>query len=933
MSNHSNHLNNKITIQSLMDCPILKKQKVIIKQLKPYKDRYLSSLTHDEWQRILHGKGMGDKKRDYLYQAINELTAQEGIPTVSSHQQENEIFQYIDTHPILKERKVYDILQPFKNQKRLEDILEPYQYQTLGELSNTTWLRIEQTRGFGKSKKHLIIQRLQELYQQLSEPIIGLSALMKQENIRFIVNEKLPHIEQYLPVPELYNVTFDELLEALHLQTHQSDIQSLLSYRVNEVLQLNNEPMLLLAKLYLAMLYQLTQLPLFIKTVLCNNERNQYVLNGRLIEKKTLEELGEHLQLTRERVRQIADKGIKEMNHFIQDYHYDDLVLLLLKYQFVISVDQYPVIEVMMKVKEWPPFAFLLNGTIMTTKGNEPLIRSFHHFMKTIKEKCDEAIGYSITRFWEEWANTEQTPYRTQFDQRINQHLSSVLSFYQLRLVNQWIVGTNWKRPKECTFLLKHFFKDGVHLNNDNERHQLLLQYHLFFEHHAPDYSEEIIRLFESYFDRAPQVVRVSSRAYRYQTEVDAALLKETYHYVSHLLTMMPVVTRQKLNHHFKSVLQQQHITDFQLYAAFKEQYHDDFVFSEGNVMRIFSHKTGALTTIDIFIRLLEQHQGRMKKSDILEWLGVEEYTINQTVSQSSRLFFNGDLVLLKDQSVLSKGLTEAIQQECQRWLDRYQFVSSILLFDTLYQYSEWKEEFDQQHIQATTFYPYLKAIFPHLEGHSYVLYLKGHKIESLYAILRYIGPKPSYEVEEIKEIGHQFGFGESSIYSYINKEIKHNRLYYIDKQQLIRPEQLQLTDEMRQQIQLVIKQLSHGHPYLAIEAIRDHEWAQLPKIDYAWTPCLLYHVMLDLGYVPVQDKQGHDYQPLIMKTRQSLTFKDILLEGLADFKGPYTEEALYSALIQHHFCLYRRDCRVPQLILQTLNIEVDHDGYLHDKS
>lgn len=931
MEKDSQQNNKEMTIEMLMQCPTLHNQTVIIKQLMPYEERSLTSLTKDEWHHILYGKGMGDKKRQRLYRLFNDLMDQhEGV--APSNEKNSDFFRYIQEHELLQKVPVCEIMQPFHHQKRLYEALMPYQDRVLGDVTNEEWQMVESARGLGKNKKQTLLLRLQEVDENLREPLIGLTSLLKQPNVRTIISYQLPELADCLPVPNVYNVTFQELTEALHLSTHHADIQSVLHYRINDVLSLHHDALCQLTMLYFAMLYQLTHLSELIENVM-DNKRYQYILKGRFIQHATLEELGDELDLTRERVRQIADKGIKEMNQFLACYHYVSLISLILSHRFVLEMEDYPVLHVMMKNKQNKLLSYVSSGVMVTKKENEPLLTAFHHFMTTIQQQCDKEVGYSITRFWEEWASQNTMPQRMVFDQLINAYLASVLSFYHLKLVNQWLVGTNWKRPQECTFLLKHLFKDGIYLNRKEDCQQFLLQYQLFFAHHAPRATDDMMRLFESYFERAEKVVRIASRAYCYKRDVSDALLNATYDFVKETLSRLPVVTRQKLNHHFQSWLKKEKLTDFQLYAAFKQRYKQDFIFSEGNVMRIFSPDTGALSTIDIFIDLLQRNQGKLAKQTILDELGIEEYTINQTVSQSHHLFFDGDDVILKGMDLLSMSLVQAMRKEGEQWLERYHFVSSVLIFKKLNQNQEWHKEFEHHHIQASSFYPYLKAVMPELEGHSYILYKKGEKIESLYAIMRYIGAKRAYCLDELKEVGKQFGFGESSIYSYINKETKDDRLFYINKQQLIYPSQLIITAEDKQKIEFALRFLMKDNGYLSLSFIKQEQWKRLfPTLNYPMTPCLMRHIMTTfLNYKCLQEGIQKENNPLVMvKASQAITFKQLLAKQLQQFKGPYIEKALCHFLVQKQLCLATKDDKLPYYILNQLEIDIDDNGAVH---
>lgn len=930
----------EVSVKSLVD--YLPNSTNVVKKylLSQYADKLLSEMSIVDWADVLSSRGVGDKKRQDLYdwvikhsQSLNEPLPDEKAIYVADDFSV-QVQSLLEEYPGIMDVPVAELIDFIpSNQGVVRGSLTSIEHLNLGEVSATLWDQCANSQGMGKKKRQQLLENLQDFAkdaavqkeEQIKEDqfaLVGLHQYMDEAfvNCWQLLQDDLEDVEVLRACVNRYDgkvphLLLGHLIEALDLKVKPhftEEVTRLSTQSLTELKETIGEQSISFVQLWLVAVTlwkQLHQLGLLDNTL---KEREKWVIEKRL-SGSTLEEVGEQLEVTRERVRQIEKKGKDRLRIQLNQLRLSQYVETLFKDNDFIMLPTEPSILML--------FPYLDDKRYTQLGSYLCLVLTAQH-LEELKEQLKENPVYRADQFF-----AEQHIHFAEADQSLKQMIDDELGIF---VVDDYIVSKRMSQKDRCAFIVYHSFADGIYLGDDDQVRAFMKVYdQLFDDHDFFTWDEpltEVARRIEGNMDRS-DLQKIAGRTYKYvNQQLPDEFLAEVKDYVDQELSKSPVVYNLKLCKVFAEPLKTYGADDYTLYLTFKERYSDDYLFSSGRTMRIFKAGQPELTTEEIFRTVLKQNGGKMAVSTVLEQLGIEPYTVDQISSiRSNGIRKIGDDLVLSDYE-LPDELCDLLTQQIENQVERY---GAVAPRDVLRQIrSEQPELAEKYQLTDENIAPYLKQVNHQLKGFDQFLTF-DNQVTLLDYVRRHFAEQPVYYWDELKGYLRQLGYSESSILTVIKKEVDRFTICRIDDETYVYGDQIQLNDDQQSALKEAVTQV-----------MGDKDWVVLKK----WTPEALNELQEKVGlslpltvdvlrYLLVRDldfkmlgAKGLTMQidPYLVTSDESQTLQNILQNLLDQYQGEWIEKDVVDYLVENEVILPNKNHIIPDYVCQLMSISVD---------
>lgn len=934
----------------------------IKRNLEEYKQQWIVELTSEDWRKILRSKGIGLKKRNDFINFSRQLTPEifdKAKEENNSTKSCNEFQEILHEYPVLKDISISKLLEQIPNNKHtIRKNLYPLKEKQFSEVTNDEWNHYMNEKGMGKKAKEIVYESLNHLIIQLEEEwnttILNiLSRAKKKDILQFwqlneeeilnqkIVREKLVEWRKrdikIFPPFTLRKVLqiLDSPINSNCQEEKRKKIINILDFSIKEIIEgdfeLDENVLQVLLVIIALYTYLCGSNPEMIDIIgefsKSLKENEQFIIKERF-SGKTLEEVGQILDVTRERIRQIEAKSKKEIQEMMHQLRYYSLIHTLIEQNKIVHLSEIWI--------QWIDYLYknqfiTLNDCIFTQEFEEELAQ--------FKEEFDYILNQEIVIEKDEFMNRLYNISAFEnIDFEENEELFEFcLQYLSMRQINEnYLAKKKTTRSEETYIIVKLYFKDGFTVSNTEQLQKFMRYYSQLFKNHQLFTWDEnlqiVARRIEGNLERS-KLEKISSRTYKYQTiSLPDTFLEKVEKYIQNELQMYPVVYNKKLLMVFKEELKellQEEYDDktLKLYNLLKEKYHSIYSFSEGRVSRIFP-KGQLLTTEEIFIEMIQRNHGSISQEKLCEDLGIEQYTIEQTINSSSIIRRNGhDLYIGQLPNELREKINHYIKQE----LEIYQFVTPIVIYHQLE--LEDATLLQQNHITKDSIASVCKEICPELKGHGQVLSygIREEDTDSAFEYFRnYVGNEEIYLKENLLEVFSSIGYSPTTTMLKFKKLSEKNGIYQLDKDTFIYSDQLILSEEQKEVLQNFISSYLENKNFVSLVVdINSRKRKKLERqldIPFSLTPSLLGHLLADqLNYdVLFAENLQFTNNPWIIVPRNTTTMKTLLIQELEKYQGDNKECDVVDYLIQQHLILENKQHTIPEYVCKLLNITID---------
>lgn len=851
--------------------------RIVIKNANDCGIQQLGNFTYENSVEFFQTKGIGKEKRSSFFNVLYEI-------------------------PGTKISKPLDYLTDTDGKEA-----NYLAYFMLQEFDLKSYLVNQQITLVNKVELNLLIFRLIKSQKRREKILQSIAA--KEEEIRTFDKEERTQIEAY-------QLSIEELLRALNVEYMLNDLRENtedLTQSVSELLQSDKElskPIIQIILFYIEKISFFEKIEEYLVINPLNlKDREVIIFNKRMIHKnpKTLEDLAIILGVTRERVRQIESK-IKTKIRKVLSTNYIGLYKKHLKKNGTAILEESTLKNLLISIQH-PEFYYdsKLDLFILSEYKN-PYKQIINELDELFKEN-DVLKVKDIDLFIKD-LNSESSI------DGINKEIEKIFQYYLENTnyieKNEVVIKENINKIKMYTYIINRYYsKEVLDLSDDQS-------YDLFMERlslYAPEKMVEdllnrpkkaAIRSIEGVLDRENEtVLKVDAHKYRKLdvNRIPYSLIDKIYSFVNDEILNNTFVSIIKIYRKFKSEIDGLGYTERSIYYLIKFLFEEEFNFTGKTSLRIFEKNAEVLSTAEIILTTLDKNNGRMYIDDLIEEIGVEDYSIYQQSGEDAYTVRNSIVSVADDETKLSENTLNSIRNAVDSRLLSKGYVSIQQVYEDLKFNLEVNQELrEKNYTDQLDLTHLLKKLFPETVGHTRILFDKDSEMDYFDVFIKEIGEIDEFHREDFIDAGSKLGLSEQTSYNYLNDFIETGKITPINTDFFVLPATLEIADESLEAIDAFLTEAFEQSEYLSLSAIQS-DFSQLSRVNgHRWTIELMSYIatkLLDYKKVHIQNFK-YFVDPMIITLRDNhMTYKDIVTIEMNKFNENRTDENVLNYLIQ----------------------------------
>ncbi|WP_461205031.1 DNA-directed RNA polymerase subunit alpha C-terminal domain-containing protein [Clostridium sp. DL1XJH146] len=658
-------------------------------------------------------------------------------------------------------------------------------------------------------------------------------------------------------------------------------------------------------------------------------ERDEIILKRRYLFGETLEEIGECVDVTRERVRQIIKKEESKMfsnlrrSKFIYNFKLaenigitfsrdvissgvcnDDLKLALLE------KSKYSV------VKYYEPF-----DIFFTSSKNE-----FEKDIWNVLQECPDQ--FNLVDIIDEVLEV-----CTKYD--INN--LDISNIENLILDNGFtIYGEIISKKKFCTvdalsIIFREYIDEPFKVNDVTVAKccELAKEY-LGFD--LPQNS----RAFESRLRDVEDIILVERRTFFHINKIDYDL--QLIEYIDKYLMIksqeVQSISIDEIFEKFIVILKENNIrSKILLYSLIKRHLGDKYDIGKGNTLNIyFDESKEKVPFRTILYDYIKVNGGRVKKTKIVESLGWTNIRLENTIINYQEFISLGNgLVKIYERKKMDdqteKYLRDFIKEKIKKGYICVEKVYIDMKFDGILNKFILENDIENSINLAQI----LKILFPNLVGHTILLFDRSTGFRNTEDLI--ISKYDRVYKEELKQELINLGHKEMTAYTIMFKLLERKKYVEIASDEIVLKSNFKIETNVIKSVISYVKSKMNSDPYISLYGLSGYR-SKLPKIQYRWNPHLIRTILLSNGFRDIK-KKVKDYRTdrliMVEENNDLISFEELVFQLIKDgYDGNMHQSHIYDFLVEKNLLLEKEnilDKKLPAEIRECELINIDSVG------
>lgn len=648
------------------------------------------------------------------------------------------------------------------------------------------------------------------------------------------------------------------------------------------------------------------------------SEKERIIILHRLNGDKTLEQVAKELNLTRERVRQIANKLVVKITDDLNKEMFFSYIKLIFWDKKIITKEEL--------MKKFPCYSSLLMEIIK--EGNTCLYWNdkfnFYSFSKLqLKEPSffNEESEYCLTKdilseCMEIWNDIVE-------DLNKNKIIDILFEVYHFNFYGEIVSKTVLSKTK-CIEALLVYYIDEIKLDIDgcNKIRKMAL------EKMGINLYSDSDRNIEAKARTNKNLLLIDSKTFKYLEENTGllSLENEVEKYLDQYFEENDQIDSKILYNSFMDKCRNNGLyTDLGLYSLMKKYCQDRFTFAKGNEKCIYKSVSSRVSRQEQLRMLFDSNNPVITKSDILEKISWPISKLENTIA-NSQSFFCGSLskVFCKDYIILSneeKGLLLNMYNRCVE--NNYCHLNKLyfeLKFD-----SKFNKILRKFKIENGTDLGVLIPIVKDVRIWYYMAFSKDSKEESIIDVLTTKFPDFVYRQEIIQYLENN-KYDLRQITYIITLIDTNDRFINIDRDYFINSEAFEIDQNA---INRLLEYIG-DEEYILLNSLKGYR-KHLPKINYKWTPTLMSELLSRNGYriiSKLNKDYRYDYSIVVKDSSTILTLSDLVYKILRfEYTGRHDVLSIIEYMNERKVFSNKT---IPFEILQDDRFSLDEFNILH---
>lgn len=832
---------------------------------------------------------------DFTYEHLNEFADTKGVGITRVEavaKRINEILQFHNKSP----------LSPDEGSDDLSISLSAVQLEVNTLFSEG---RFTLFRDYCHKKGIITLGQLKNEYltEYSRERMVGRKKLEEVRKVLSYYSDSTDTALEFFESGEIYELIQDfEVQELLYLYGFQSQTQSKLKVKdiegkSLEELRGNFEPHLLIS---LSNLLVNQQTPNHISAGLSKSlsEREYGILIYRYDKEQTLEEVGGHFGVTRERVRQLAKKGVSTVVSYLRKENFSKIIKVLAPNGIFITGEE--LTQLIGEEHKFLVKLFKQEGLLF--KYYEKLDLFFLEKEKNIDLKPIEDFFEELPEMFrlEEFRESFEEMLETlgiensheDFIQRIiegEQYLKYGELYSRYRLPINDVLS----------YLFKHYISGPLKLDEEGAVYlQDLAKQKLDYD------IGNTLRSVDARIRDAENVLLVDRATFEYfdSESFDQSIIHEVEHFLVESFKTMDAINVDTVFEHLRSRLEPLGINNkYHLYSLIRYYLDEKFTIGKGNTLNIFKNEGSKVTVEERLINFMKKNGGLCMKEQLLE-VTKPLYKVDLAISHSDQIipWGNNRVILVENLNLSAEEKSQLIQYFEQSFKKGYitvNYVFNEMMFDRkLSALLRNKRIDDSSKLTAI-----IKLLYPNVKGHTNFLYVEGSEFDSFEKVI-----ESHFEGEttrqNIRDFAMEYGYKHMMASVFLKRLLEQGVFVEIDLDVLFPGKKLEVEEEALAEIKSYVMEEQADKEYLSLSKLQGYR-RKLPYIGFRWNAHLLNSVLIRCGFRQVI-KTLNDYRYdkiIVVKEESSIqSFEDLIVHILKnEYEGNMHEYAIYDFLTE----------------------------------
>ncbi|WP_099157063.1 sigma factor-like helix-turn-helix DNA-binding protein [Virgibacillus ndiopensis] len=728
--------------------------------------------------------------------------------------------------------------------------------------------------GVGKKKIDSLKEKLQSISNELDS----------DENTLFSAGNLYPYLK---------NTQISDLLETFEIETDISTnmiISELEGKDLRELEQFNN------LKIIYQLSYELQKLSspekVLKKAKSQLTKRDLVILNMRFLHGNTLEETGQHLGVTRERVRQLETKIVKKIVQLLQANRFQLVLSMVLNnkpfisYEELLDVigeDNRDILELFKEKNVALYYAEELDAFFLDEEKKANFITKLEDIMEELPETFN----------LKEYENVLEDILKTDHDL----NLKAILEYYGYNQFGTLYSLNRLTITNVIELIFQYYIYEPIKL--DESSVDIIRE---LAERHFDYQLGDSIRYIESRLRESENIILVDKNTFQWfkPETINQSLVDEIKDYIMNQFETREVINIEEVYQTFEDRLTANQIHNkLHLYSLIKYFFDEDFSIGKGNTLNIYRESDNKLNIEDRLITAIRS-LGRTCAKDQLEMvLKWPRYKIDLAISSSDQIVtWEKNTVKLFDSLLTNDEKEELIRVVEANMKNGY--TTSSLIYEQMMFNKKLAPLIQKKNINSSVkISSIVKNMMPSVKGHHNFLYTEGSKFTTFEDVIvdHFKDETPR---SAIQSFILQHGYKDLMVSNFLDRIVENNYFIEIDLGVYYPSDKFSISEETVQTLIQFIEVKMGNQQYISLNTVEGYRSA-LPAIDFRWNPFLLKSILVKNGYRQIE-KIHNDYRyDMIILVPESSTIKsfdELTYSILKDrYNGNMHETAVYHFL------------------------------------
>lgn len=660
-------------------------------------------------------------------------------------------------------------------------------------------------------------------------------------------------------------------------------------------------------------------------------ERDFDIVLHRYQNLETLEEIGTHVGVTRERIRQILKKQVRKISGYLGRNQFSTVIGLVSKSKsFVTKQELLDIIGtengylVNLIKQEQLQFQIYNNLDVFFFEGNGKIdFKAVDDFMNELPE---------IFHFYEHQPSFEELLESISIEEPTSELIQAMIEAGGYVRFGEVYSRHKLSMNEVFTYLFKHYIHGALRIDEEGvEILENLAKRHLDFEFGSS------VRAIDARIRDAENVLLVDRSTFQYfdSKNFDTSLISEIEEYLNEGFSLKDVINVQEVYETFQPKLERLGIgTKLHLYSLIRYYLDDKYTIGQGNTLNIFKNEASKQSIEDRLVAYMKSHNGICTREELLEVI-KPQYKVDLAISASFQILAWGNnqailfekLKFRKDEKRL---LVNYFDQAFKKGFSTAGFMFKEMMFDQKLSAILRDKGIDEVNKLASI----IKFFKPNVKGHSNFLYLDGYEFDSFEKVIaaHFTGETSR---QEIRDFAFEYGYKEMMVSTFLKRLLDQGVFLEIDFDQLYPAAMLEIDEATLAEIKAYVDKEIGTQAYLSLSTLKGYR-RKLPYIGHHWNPYLLKSVLQRCGYRQVK-KLFTDYRyDMIIIVRDDSpieTLEDLIVYVLEnEYQGNMHEISIYDYLMEKGIVrkqdhMYKKV--LPYEIKQSEKLQFDEIGFV----